>query len=123
MLNDHLLGIFIGNQQFRKIIQQYKIKFPNDVHVNEVYKQLFDQDLKSNFVILYSLTGRIGFFSIPSIDDGKRIFYESDDTTSDFIKLLVKLINNIGDSFNEELWGGSTPHVLDFWERFNSPCT
>lgn len=42
MLNDHLLGIFIGNEKFREIIQQYKIKFPNDVHVNEIYKELFD---------------------------------------------------------------------------------
>ena len=74
-------------------------------------------------IIMYSLTGRIGFFSSSSIDGDKRIFYESADTTSDFIKLLVKLINNIGDSFNEELWGGSTLHVLDFWERFNSPST
>lgn len=111
MLNDLLLGIFVGNEQFRKIIQQCKIKFPNDVHVNEVYKELFDQDLKSNFIIMYSLTGRIGFFSVSSVDGDKRIFYESADTSSDFIKLLIKLINNIGDSFNEELWGG-----------FNSPC-
>ena len=60
---------------------------------------------------MYSLTGRIGFFSVSSVDGDKRIFYESADTSSDFIKLLIKLINNIGDSFNEELWGG-----------FNSPC-
>jgi hypothetical protein len=48
-------GIFIRNMDFRELVKRYKEKFPNDINVNQVYKELFEQDLKSHFIIAYSL--------------------------------------------------------------------
>lgn len=106
MITKYKPGIFIRNEDFRELIQQYKVKFPNDKNIDEIYKELFDQDLKSHFIITYSLTGRIGFFSSSStIDNGKYITYESADINSDFIKLLMDSIDKIVTSFNENIRG------------------
>lgn len=105
MITKYKPGIFIRNEDFRELIQQCKVKFPNDKNIDEIYKELFDQDLKSHFIIRYSLTGRIGFFSSSTIDNGKYIEYESDDINSDFIKLLIDSIDKIVASFNENIWG------------------
>ena len=94
-------GIFIRNMDFRELVKRYKEKFPNDINVNQVYKELFEQDLKSHFIIAYSLTGRIGFFSSYSnIDNGNHITYESADENSEFIKTFINLIDTVNESLN-----------------------
>ena len=89
-------GIFVRNKDFRNLIKKYRDNFPNDINLIQIYTELFEQDLKSNFIIAYSLTGRLGFFSTDvKVDNGRYITWESADEKSEFIKTLIDLIDKI----------------------------
>lgn len=87
-------GIFMTNAEFREFIVRCKETWPEDKDIQEIENQLKAKKIVSNIIIKYSLTGRIGFFSINNIDNNNFITHEVEHNST-FSNLLQAMIEKI----------------------------
>ena len=89
-----IYGIFMTNAEFREFIARCKETWPENKDVQEIENQLKTKIILSNIIIKYTLTGRIGFFSINNIDNNNFVTHEVK-CNSTFSNLLQAMIEKV----------------------------
>ena len=86
-------GVFMTNTEFREFITRCKDTWPEDKDVQEIEAQLINKKIMSSIIIKYTLTGRIGFFSVGNNDSNNFITHEiSNSTFADLLRAMIEKI-------------------------------